>query len=229
MKTLKRIYNNIQPGRKKVMNYKTRKIIPWYKISSGGKCPDKDSKTSLLFDSYWNHFGCSPYDFIADRESNGENAGQCVIERMAEAKKLLSKNVKIDADHIYPIKLAYELGRTCLKNTLKYNLFNEIIQKQYKDLIKEHPDVHNLFQTQLGVGEFPLEIYSKDIQTLIESKLKTELSRTNIHPKDENHKSKQSSNISIINNPIIYTNKNNVKYSNRSNNTKKNKNILHHI
>jgi hypothetical protein len=126
---------------------------------------------SSLFNVYWNRFGCLPYDFVGDREENGKKAGQCAIERMAEIKNRILKNLPIDASHLQPIKLAYEMGKVCLKDTLKYNTFIAQFRTHYEDLIKDRPDVHNLFQTHYGIDAYPLNIEQTNIKTRINSKI----------------------------------------------------------
>jgi hypothetical protein len=63
----------------------TRKIIgkkaAWYKISRGGKCPDKDDYGNNIVDNYWKHFGCDSYNHREIQEMRGKDAGQCAAER----------------------------------------------------------------------------------------------------------------------------------------------------
>jgi hypothetical protein len=161
-----------------------------------------------LFNVYWNRFGCEPYDFIGDKEVIGKKAGQCAIERMADMKYRISKNLPIDVGHLQPIKLAYEMGKSCLKDSLKYNPFVSNFRIHYKDLIKDHPYIHDLIQLRFGIGEYPFEFEDKIIQLRMESMIRK--------------------------NPILYlNNKNktkknkNIKNHNKKENTKNNhKNIL---
>jgi hypothetical protein len=189
MATLNHIFRNTR-RRSKTKNI-TRNNIPLYKLSDGGKCPDQEYGD--LNQIYWNHFGCIPYDFIGDKEEKGKNAFQCASERMAHMKKLLKNNSSVDSKHIHPIKLAYDMGKTCFKNTLWYNQYVEKFKKYYDEMIRAYPETIPLFQTDAGTSNYPLEMEKKSIKNFINSKIKSD-NTTNKHKNKTKNNSKQSSN-----------------------------------
>jgi hypothetical protein len=98
----------------------------------------------------------------------GKDAGQCATERMAAMKQIALKDDATDNDHINhinPIKIAYDMGKNCLKNTLLYNSYINKFKKYYKELIAVKPELHNLFQKTLNVeSEYPLEVNAENIK-----------------------------------------------------------------
>lgn len=150
--TLKNIYKRSTPSKSNV------KITGWYKISKGGKCPDKDDDVHNLFNNYWKHFGCDSYNHREIQEMRGKDAEQCAAERIADMKYITAGKTEIYSKHIPPIKFAYDMGKNCLKNTLLYNSYINKFKKYYKELIAVKPELHSLFQTALGEGEYPLEL-----------------------------------------------------------------------
>jgi hypothetical protein len=128
-------------------------------------------------------------------------------------KKLLKNNRVVDGKHIYPIKLAYDMGKTCLQNTLLGDAYIKKFKNYYNEITKAYPQTIPLFQTDVDISNYPLEMNKKSIKNFINSKLKT--------------------------NPFITVNKNNSKQASKQtpisnhNKTKKNNktktNILTHI
>jgi hypothetical protein len=193
--TLNRIYN------KRATRGKTNIKVPgWYKISKGGKCPDKDDYGKNITDNYWKHFGCDSYNNRETQEMRGKDAGQCAAERMADMKHIISENMDKYRKHIPPIKVAYDMGKNCLKNTLFYNSYTNQFKKYYKELIAVKPELHYIFQTKLGMGEYPLEVIAENIKEV----------ETNNPIVYQNNKTKQT-NTQKLNNKHKRTNKQNNK------------------
>jgi hypothetical protein len=146
-----------------------KKATAWYKISRGGKCPDKDDNSNIV-DNYYKHFNCDSYNHREIQEMRGKDAGQCAAERMSDTKQRILRGLKVDIGHIHPIKIAYDMGKNCLKNTLLYNSYINKFKKYYKELIAVKPELHYIFQTALKVeGEYPLELNTENI-TEVETK-----------------------------------------------------------
>lgn len=182
-------YIHKQSRKRKLVKNKTGKNIPWYKISRDGKCPDQDNSGSIN-KVYWNHFGCLERDNIEEKENRGKNAEQCAIERMADMKELITRGDTIDIKHIHPIKLAYDLGKECLRPTSRYALFTNKFKTYYKDLIKGHPEIHNLFQSHFATtNEYPLNTNHTKSNPFITTKNNTkQTSNTNKTKKNNKNK-----------------------------------------
>lgn len=163
--------------KRKTVRNKSGKEITWYKRSRDGKCPDKDDDNNT-FNAYWSHFGCFPHSNRIDRERKGKDAMQCAAERLADGKNVLLRKEPFDINHVYPIKLAYDMGKVCLKDTLYYDSYVEKFRNYYTELIQGHPDVHNLFQSKYGIGDYPLDHDFKEIQNGIEWKINQNKSYT---------------------------------------------------
>ena len=155
--TLTQIYNK-RAYSSKSKNKNKVKISGWYKISKGGKCPDKDDYGMDIDDNYWKYFGCDSYNHRETKEIRGKAAGKCAAERMADMNHIISEDNEEYTNHIHPIKVAYDLGKNCLESTLLYNSYINKFRKYYKELIAVKPELHNVFQISLGEGVYPLEI-----------------------------------------------------------------------
>ena len=183
----------------------TRKIVKsnkngaaWYKISRGGKCPDKDDDGNIV-DNYYKYFGCDSYNHRETQEMRGKDAGQCAAERMAETKQRILRGLNVDGGHINPIKIAYDMGKNCLKNTLLYNSYINKFKKYYKELIAVKPELHDLFQTALGEGEYPLEVNKENTKEAKEVKSNNPIEYQNNKTKRTNtHSNKQKPNNKTI-------------------------------
>ena len=199
--TLKRIIKRANT-RKLVKSNKDG--VAWYKISRGGKCPDNDYYINIV-DNYYKYFGCDSYNDRETQEMRGKNARQCATERMAETKQRILRGLNVDSGHIHPIKIAYDMGKNCLKNTLLYNSYINKFKKYYKELIAVKPELHDLFQTTLKVeGEYPLEINKENIKEV----------KTNNPILYQNNKTSNRQNTTSSNNKTKRTNKT-LKYSNK--------------
>jgi hypothetical protein len=91
------------------------KFPSWYKQPrKGASCPAERYDMSVA-EIYWNAFGCTPTESVNQRFQKALAAKTCASERMAEMHHLLETGKPNDKGHVYPIKLAYGIGKKCLK------------------------------------------------------------------------------------------------------------------
>ena len=157
-KTLKNIYREHlrQPTKKGA----------WYKKARSGKCPDDNPQISL-FQVYLNEFGCFDNDQPFILKEKARSARNCTAERMADMRQLVENDEQADNNHIYPIKVAYALGKHCSllkKNKYEYDIYINNFRKWYSELIKTNngKQIHKLFSGNKNI-QYPLEAY--DIHT----------------------------------------------------------------
>jgi hypothetical protein len=85
----------------------------WYKQpTEGATCPPQDSMISVK-ESYDNSFQCTNRDSVEGKKQKMKEAKLCASERMADMYVLLKSGHTIHKPHVYPIKLAYGLGKQC--------------------------------------------------------------------------------------------------------------------
>jgi hypothetical protein len=131
----------------------------WYKKSSGGPCPNINTKQQMV-NSYWYEFGCQSHNRNDIKLNRSRKARNCASERMAEMYNR-PINSTSNASHIPPIKLTYNLALDCVRDNESgfSTYYKQQFRKLYNELInndRSNPR-HITFQTKLGNGLFPLE------------------------------------------------------------------------
>jgi hypothetical protein len=134
----------------------------WYKETNKGGCPNDDE--TPLTSAYHNKFGCSVYDQPFEREQKWRSARTCASERMADMKHCIENGKCADNGHIFPIAVAYGLGKQCLEIPHTFGnpgQYKSNFRLWYNELIDGSPSTHTLFQNELGSNDpFPLEYYN---------------------------------------------------------------------
>jgi hypothetical protein len=118
--------------------------IAWYKQERGGTCPDDDKKPIQA--SYWAEFGCNKCDPTQQVEEQATKAEQCATERMANMKY---SGVTPDKGHVYPIQLAYGIGKLCSRcnsHRLKEPFWENKFSRYYTEFVQDRPNINALFQ-----------------------------------------------------------------------------------
>jgi hypothetical protein len=140
----------------------------WYKKSKGGECPDNDKS---LAQTYWNSFGCTHYDTPSLRREKRLSAKKCASERMADMNYFIRNGNTIDIGHIYPIAVAYGLGKKCIElpgSLGDIEEYKNTFRNWYNELVSGSDVVHRQFQQQLNTNSnYPLNSYNPDTNNSI--------------------------------------------------------------
>jgi hypothetical protein len=147
----------------------SRRKIPlsstWYKQpTEDARCP-AENRTSSITDSYWNTFGCTDVDQPYDYERKMNEAKKCASERMADMYHHLEEGNLPDAGHVYPIRLAYGLGKKCagfLSDKTLSETYTSIFRNWYNQLAQRGTgnSIDSLFRGNQSSTSHPLLGYN---------------------------------------------------------------------
>jgi hypothetical protein len=123
----------------------------WYKKpTEGASCPEENRGVTLA-KSYLDAFGCNNTDSKEQINRKIYEAMTCASERMAQMDHVFKQDIAPDRDHIYPIKLAYGLGKQCVGNSrseLQIDDYNIPFTIWYNELTRngKREGINALFQ-----------------------------------------------------------------------------------
>lgn len=134
----------------------------WYKRDSS--CPNDDGD---LHSSYLDAFDCALVTQPGQRYDKSKRAKTCASERMAEMHHRILSNMPVDQGHVYPILLAYGLGRQCLRTPQEFAIYDTDFERWYNELIENTSRLNPaqiLFQSKLGNKSIlPFKTYNPNI------------------------------------------------------------------
>lgn len=150
--------------------------VAWYKQEKGGACPKNSIPIQQL---YWNEFGCNKCDPTQQVESQTAKAEQCATERMANMKY---SGKTPDKGHVYPIQLAYGIGKICSacnSHRLKPQFWDAKFDKYYSEFVQGRPNINSLFQGSLRKYNTAI---NNSLQLAIQSSKSVQASRNPVTP-----------------------------------------------